>query len=212
MIRWTMRNEKKSERMLAAQRPWRYMLVYWSIGCWVGYAYDYFLMCSLPNPTSAVAMAWLVTIFCQLRLNTRFCRYNRQLDRALLVVFALSNGTAETMLFLASYDGCKIVAAMMRSCPHVVQMAFGFLGFSIYSALIHDMFWLKMVFPPHIKPDAKPFLSHGLPFLLFVSACWFYVYEVYGDVLSVIILHAIVDAMAGYQFAFPTTKLSLKEQ
>jgi hypothetical protein len=172
---------------------------------------NYYFVFSVPKPTFAYAIVCLVTIFNQFKRNTRYCRYARQGDNALIMVFAICNGTAERMLFLASYYISKATAAMATSSI-VLQMIFGFLGFSIYSALIHDLFWLKAVFAPHIKPDATPFLSHGLLFLMITSAAWFYIYEVHGDVLSVVIFHVIFDAMVGHSMAFPTALSRVKER
>lgn len=182
--------------------PWTYMTVYWVVGCLLGYWFGYVPTTRQPW-TKLHSIVLVTTILGQLHLNTRFHRYKRQVSIPLIAVFAVSNGTAESILFLVSYDAIKELVAYI-GCGRVLRCIGGFMGFSVYSALIHDTFWLRTVFPRHIKSDAPPFPTHGLPVLMLISAGWFLVYEIHHDVLSVIAYHSILDAMVGYTIAFPS--------
>jgi hypothetical protein len=86
---------------------WMYMSVYWLVGLVVG------LVFYLPTTTTALfhhrpssdhLLATAVTVFLQPRLLSRFDSFGRQVDVSAVILFAVTNGFCETMMFLASYD------------------------------------------------------------------------------------------------------------
>ena len=190
------------------QKAWVYMLLYWICGWILGLQSGYLSMALSWRSTSFTkwhSRVLLLTIVGQLYLNvTRFSSFGRRRDYAGIANFAIGNGTAETMFFLGSYDLGRQVLARKMELSRLQDIALGLTVYAIYAALIHVFFWLPFVFPRHLRPDAKPFHTHALPVFFVFSMTWLYIYEYYGDVLSVCLFHGIVDAMVGYAIAFPS--------
>jgi hypothetical protein len=176
---------------------WMYMSVYWLLGLVVG------LVFYLPTTTTTTAfhrpssdhlLATAVTVFLQPRLLSRFDSFGRKVDVPAAILFAVTNGLCETMMFLASYDLGRHLTG-----SHTM----GFVSFSVYAALIHAQFWLPYGFPQHIKPEAAPFLCHGLPELLILSLAWMHFYTSTGDIVYLCLLHMLSNC-------FVATKIRLQ--
>jgi len=190
-----------------SQKAWFYMLVYWFCGWILGLRGGYLSVASWRQTslTPWHSRVLLLTTVVQLYVNaTRFSCFGRRRDYAGIIFFAICNGTAETMFFLGSYDLGRQVLARKMGLSKAQDIALGFSIYCVYAALIHAFFWLPLVFPRHVRPDAKPFYTHGLPPVVVLSIMWLYIYEWYEDVLAVCLFHGIVDAMAAYAIAFPS--------
>eukprot|EP00521_Asterionellopsis_glacialis_P002866 CAMPEP_0195263558 /NCGR_PEP_ID=MMETSP0706-20130129/10374_1 /TAXON_ID=33640 /ORGANISM="Asterionellopsis glacialis, Strain CCMP134" /LENGTH=132 /DNA_ID=CAMNT_0040317757 /DNA_START=250 /DNA_END=648 /DNA_ORIENTATION=+ len=127
------------------------------------------------------------------------------------------NGTLETFLFLATFDvGYDCVAFFMSPATDVTVVPYwtkmiaklvGFTTFSIYSAIIHDKFWLPLVFPQHLKPNATSFHKSGLPAIIVMSIFWLLIlYDAtsHENVLAVCILHTIFNALGSADICLPS--------
>lgn len=111
-------------------------------------------------------------------------------------VNAVSNGILETFCFLGVYDFGRhgLREKFYKPCAILIGRSL----YYVYSALIHALFWLPLVFPQHTKSSAPPFHTHGLPLLTVTSIAWFTIYEVYDDVAFVCFLHMIIDGWAAW--------------
>ena len=204
----TMNKTLKPRWQVDSRKAWVYMLLYWVCGWILGLRRGYLSMALTWRPTpftKSHSRVLLLTIAAQLYLNvTRFSSFGRRRDYAGIAIFAIGNGTAETMFFLASYDLGRQVLARKMGLSRLQDIALGFAIYSIYATLIHLFFWLPFVFPRHLRPDVKPFCTFALPAYVVFSVAWLYIYESYGDVLVVCLFHGIVNAMAGYAIGFPS--------
>ena len=190
---------------------WLLMLLYWSCGLVIGIRNGYIFEV-FSNIMTYSSRSWFqrrhgyalaMTILLQSHMSrTRFCSRGRRRNTSAMIVFAVANGVAETMIFLAVYDFGKQQQQSNRSTLQLQRMG-GFASFFIYSWLVHALFWMPLVFPSHIRQDAPSFLKTGLPVLVVISAIWLYLYEVYHEIAFVCALHCTVDFMAAYSIAFP---------
>lgn len=185
-------------------KGWIFMMVYWSIGAWVGLQQGYLqrmslLDYSLPKTWYLISIA--ITAVCQYCLNLRYDAYGRKPHYGVSLAFSVLNGVFETMLFFAFYDLGR--DGIVSAAPKWVRIGLGFTVFSIYNALIHAFFWLPMGFPRHSRVDASPFHKGGLPFLIVVSIVWLALYEQYDDIGVVCILHFGFNLWAVIRMALP---------
>jgi hypothetical protein len=185
-------------------KPWTYLLIYWTTGWAVALWKDYLSLWATPSLTLWHFAALTLTILLQSHLNKRFSNYGRRPDYFGITCFALFNGVAETMLFLAYYDYGRVTLAEQMGLTLYPSIALGFLTYSIYCTLIHAFFWDQLILPLHLRLDARPFHRDGLPALLALSMVWLALYEVHGDVSTVCILHILVDFMVGHNIAYPS--------
>jgi hypothetical protein len=180
------------------QKGWIYMFLYWGVSHLVGLREGYFERFCWSSITPWHGLALLVTIECQRRFNTRLDRFGRKPDYVATIVFTVANSIYETLAFLFVYDFGRKHLSEMYSLSRGTGIGVGFTCYYFYSALIHVLFWLPLVFPKHTKPKAPPFHKHGLPLLTIMSIAWFGIYEVYEDIAFVCALHAIVDGWGGF--------------
>ena len=201
---------------------WTYMLLYWMAGAVVGMYFGYFAKFWPLFPTFHDSDTWcffcyyavaaLVTLACQPALLRRFGRFGRRPSWVASILFALCNGTFETILFAVTYDAGKLVAryACGTRCSKWILVTTGFVAYMIYSAFIHAEFWLPRAFPRHALPDAPPFHTTMLPALVAVSAAWLLVlYEPTHNVGAVASLHVIMNACFAWHMALPAPWLLL---
>ena len=182
-------------------QPWVLIFIYWIFGCIVGVKMGYFSsMFQHASFTPWHLYAFILTVVCQLHLNTRYSAYGRARNYNGIVTYAVGNGVAETLLFLACYDWGRYASFLSEK----QRILFGFAVFYFYSALIHALFWEPIVFPKHIRQYAPPFHTHDLPVLTILSISWLLLYEVYGDILAVCMLHSVQDFLVAYGMAFPS--------
>ena len=186
------------------RKSWAYMILYWCIGWTVGFFTDNLskLFDCIQDPvgvlaTVPTAIAIALVAAAQAHLNTRYSKFGRQSNVLVALVFGLCNGTAETMLFLASYDMGRVQICNSMKCSKAVAISIGFVIYFCYSGLIHAFFWVPMVFPRHVRADAPSFVLDGLPALILLSTIWLTLYETQISVRSVSAIcasHALVDA------------------
>lgn len=185
------------------RKSWAYMLLYWCIGWTVGFFTDNLskLVECIQDPVgvlgtvpTGIAIALIAAV--QAHLNTRYSKFGRPSNVLVALLFGLCNGTAETMLFLASYDMGRVQLCNSIKCSKVLAISIGFVIYFCYSGLIHAFFWVPLVFPRHVRVDAPSFVLDGLPALILLSAIWLTLYETQSSVRSVsaiCVSHALVD-------------------
>ena len=180
-----------------AMFAWIYMGVYWFSSAALNREY-FARLVRFKEATFLHLIALGITIACQNRFNQRFSRYGRPRNVLVSAVYAVSNGILETFCFLGVYDfgRHRLREFFLLSKPSAILI--GWSLYYMYSALIHALFWLPLVFPRHTKSTAPPFHKHGLKLLTVVSIAWFTIYEVYDDVAFVCFLHMIIDGWAAW--------------
>ena len=200
------------------EKAWAYMLLYWSIGWVVGFYTENLskLIGGIQDPvrvllTIPAVIACALTAVIQAHLNTRYCKFDRQSSMLVALIFGVCNGTAETMLFLATYDVGRVLIGKNFQCSKVAAISIGLVIYFIYSALIHALFWVPMAFPKHLRVDAPSFVKDALPSLCLLSSIWLTLYETQSNSVAIVcVLHGIVDtwsAMAiGLQAPFTRAK------
>jgi hypothetical protein len=187
-----------------SRRTWAYLTVYWTVGWIVGIWKDYLSEWTMPTLTFWHVCALILTLFMQSHINMRYHSFGRRSSYLATACFAIGNGMAETMLFLAAYDHGRITTARMMGLSGVQAVAMGFFTFLLYSTFIHASFWDRLVFPPCITPGAPPFLTDTLPAVIAISLMWLMLYEFHGDVSIACLLHVLVDAWVATKIALPS--------
>lgn len=186
---------------------WKWMTGYWTIGALVGAKFGYFTRILERAPKSMVnpwyALAFVGTAICARMFNTRNTNFGRKFEFRTSVVFSLANGLAESTLFLASYDLGRKVLGNYFGMTRAGGIVTGFSTYSIYSTLIHLLFWLPKGFPPHVKPTAPKFERQGLPIVVFMSMIWFAIYESFADPGFFCLLHTFFDWQGAVVMAMP---------
>ena len=196
-----------------SRKSWAYMLLYWCMGWTVGFFTDNLstlVICIqdpvgvLATPPTAIAIVLIAAI--QAHLNTRYSKFGRQSNILVALLFGVCNGTAETMLFLASYDMGRVQICNSLKCSNFVAISIGFLIYFCYSGIIHAFFWLPMAFPRHVRVRAPSFVINGLPALILLSTIWLTLYETQSRVRSVSAIclsHALVDTWTAMVIGLP---------
>ncbi len=106
-----------------------------------------------------------------------------------LVAFSFLNGVLEQSMFLFWFvAGCCLGRLLAPGRP-LVTFACGYLGFAVYSGLIHGLFWLP-VLPPH-RPVALPMAA----LLTAMSFSWMWLFWRYRAVLAIIAMHVVADLL-----------------
>ena len=192
------------------RRGWVCMCRYWMTGIIVGvysgywqhlFKWTHFVGC---ESYSIHALAFVTTLACQPSLLMRFGSYGRKPSFLPSVVFALTNGTCETFLFLASYDAGKYFASKIYHFQsYVVECMCGFLWYNLYAAIIHAWFWLPHAFPQHTLPNAPEFHTTMLPALVLMSSAWLVLYERTADVKAIVFLHALTNILFAIRIGLP---------
>lgn len=182
-----------------ARNAWIFMATYWAAGFLIALAEGYTSKLTI-QITPYTMLVLVLSLLCQHFLSQRYSGFARKRLWVPIIIFAACNGFCETMIFLGVYD----IAHQIQLEHKFATFALGFTLFTIYSALIHAHFWLPHAFPPHVKPDAPPFTKTGLPYLIIMSISWFLLYETQGEVLSICIIHFMIDAWAASIIRLPS--------
>lgn len=186
-----------------ARKAWIFMIAYWAIGLLIAFTKNYTNKLAIQiTPYSVFVL--VVSLLCQYFLSQRYTDFGRKRTWIPIIVFGTFNGFCETMIFLGVYD----IARQIQNVHKIVTVTIGFTLFSIYSALVHEHFWLPHALPPHVKPDAPPFTNTGLPYLIIMSIGWFFLYEIQGDILSICIIHFMIDVWAASVMSLPSPFLA----
>lgn len=181
------------------RKAWIYMVTYWAVGLLIAHSQGYTSNLTI-RITSNSIIVLVLSLLCQFFLSNRYSGFGRKRLWIPIIIFAACNGFYETMIFLGVYD----IARKIQVVDRVIAVSLGFTLFSIYSALIHLYFWLPHAFPPHVKPDAPSFTKTGLPYLIIMSMGWFFLYEIQDDILSICIIHFIIDAWSASIIRLPS--------
>jgi hypothetical protein len=94
----------KHDESMDPRRAWALLTVYWTIGWIIGLWKNYLSYWTLPALTFLHVAALLSTLVLQHHLNEPLTNFGRRTDLITVGCFAIGNGLAETMFFLASYD------------------------------------------------------------------------------------------------------------
>lgn len=201
-------------------KAWAYMISYWMFAGVIGVEWGYLgnLLAQIHHILSRVqksyevsekfALSWKflsiglsVTLFARWFLDSRYDNFGRERHVGATLLFALFNGIFETIYFVFVYDCGKWI---FHPFGQWMQYISGFMLYFLFSALVHVFFWEACVFPHHIKKNAKPFLTHGLPYLVLVSVVWFFIYEMCGTLFEICFCHFVIDAWASLTIALPS--------
>lgn len=194
---------------------WLLMIFYWAVGYFgaisINNIWDRLFFLAVPPINNSYywvmfGACLLVTALTQVKYYWNTTDGGRPFRWFSLFAFGLGNGIFESLWFFVSFDCIAVYFdpdfAPMTSgwtTKHAVQFLAGFLSFSIYSTVVHALFWGAFVLPPHFngKPrngkDKVPGPEAFLPGLIFMAFLWFVHYYVYGDMLGVILCHIIAD-------------------
>jgi hypothetical protein len=97
-------DHKEHVKSVNTRRAWALLTVYWTIGWIIGLWKNYLSYWTLPALTFLHVAALLSTLVLQHHLNEPLTNFGRRTDLITVGCFAIGNGLAETMFFLASYD------------------------------------------------------------------------------------------------------------
>lgn len=116
-----------------------------------------------------------------------------------LIGFSLLNGVLEQLMFVFWFLlGCWV--GRLLKLQHSWQIfGLGFFSYSIYSGLIHGLFWVA-VLPFHQIIDA---LGIRLGLLLVMSFLWMWLFWRYRAIVAIIAMHIVVDLLTIGHLHFP---------
>lgn len=177
---------KEDTGQLDARKSWLFMIAYWLAGIMIGIQVGYLSSSTMTLRPFHIwhAVALATTIIANRIIDRRYGSFGRMTNWWAIMIFALCNGLCETVMFLASYDFGRKFASEMAGLSGSATGLVGFCTFSSYSGFIHARFWLPLVFPPHILPNAPPFHITALPALIACGATWLVLYEIFDDIPS----------------------------
>ena len=103
-----------------------------------------------------------------------------------LISFSLLNGVLEQFMFIFWFlIGCYL--AQQKFPQHSIAIfILGYIGYFIYSGLIHPLFWFQ-VLPAH-----EPFTPMVL-ILPFMSIFWMWLFWRYRAVIAIVAMHIMID-------------------
>ncbi len=113
-----------------------------------------------------------------------------------LISFSLLNGILEQFMFIFWFLlGCYL--AQLKFPKHSIFIfILGYLGYFIYSGLIHPLFWFQVL------PDHEPFIP--MVFILpFMSLFWMWLLWRYQAVLAIVAMHIMIDFLTVGHLHFP---------
>jgi chlorophyllide a hydrolase len=103
-----------------------------------------------------------------------------------LLVFSFVNGALEQFMFIFWFLlGCYIGKLKAPDNPKLI-FTFGYLGYAIFSGLIHAYFWVR-VLPSHEPALIMPFA------LAAMSLAWMWLVWRYQAVIAIIAMHIVID-------------------
>lgn len=103
-----------------------------------------------------------------------------------LAVFSVLNGVLEQLMFVLWFLlGCYLGKQWFSDRP-LGEFSTGYLSYVLYSGLIHPFFWFAVL------PEHQPFLPM-VAILPLMSFFWMWLYWRYRDLLSIIVMHIVID-------------------
>jgi hypothetical protein len=186
-------DHKEHVKPVNTRRAWALLTVYWTIGWITGLWKDYLSYWTLPSLTFLNVVALLSTLILQHHLNAPLSNFGRRTDYIAVTCFAIGNGLAETMFFLASYDYGRIVIAKRMALTTNQAIAMGYATHLLYRAVIQTFFWSPSIFPHHVRPGIPAYLAYALPAQVLRSMVWLSLYEMHDEVSTICLLHIISE-------------------
>jgi chlorophyllide a hydrolase len=109
-----------------------------------------------------------------------------------LLIFSLLNGILEQLMFVFWFlAGCWIANRLNIQSSWMI-FGFGFFSYSIYSGLIHGLFWVS-VLPLH---QAIGNIGIRLSLLLVMSLLWMWLFWRYRALVAIIAMHSVIDFLS----------------
>jgi chlorophyllide a hydrolase len=102
------------------------------------------------------------------------------------------NGVLEQLMFVFWFLLGVWVAQRLNIKASWQIFGLGFLSYSIYSGLIHGLFWTNLL-PPHEIVKA---VSVRLGLLLVMSIAWMWLFWRYRALVAIIAMHASIDFLS----------------
>jgi chlorophyllide a hydrolase len=113
-----------------------------------------------------------------------------------LVAFSFFNGALEQFMFIFWFLlGCYIGKLKVPDSPRLI-FTFGYLGYAIFSGLIHAYFWVRVL------PSHEPALIMPLA-LAVMSLSWMWLIWRYQAVIAIIAMHITIDFITVGHLNFP---------
>ncbi len=110
-----------------------------------------------------------------------------------LILFSVLNGVLEQGMFIFWFLLGVLMADRLRIRGSSLRFSFGFVSYSLYSGAIHALFWYRFL-PDHIP--AGPIM---IILLLGMSWAWMGLLWRYRAILSMVLMHIVVDLITvGY--------------
>ena len=182
------------------------LMVYWSVGIIVGLLYlraDIFSVASWSRPhVLSILLTAAATAVTMVAYNSVTKTGGRSLHLPTFFGFSIANGICETLLFIASFKIGVALAAPFTDSSLWLFLA-GTLTFFAYLAVIHALFWLKIL-PAHLdkRPATKNARRVWVVSLTVMSVLWGWLYFGYQDFWSFAILHILFDAGMVYSIRY----------
>jgi hypothetical protein len=103
-----------------------------------------------------------------------------------LISFSLLNGVLEQFMFVFWFlIGCYFAQQKFPKHSSLIFIL-GYLGYFIYSGLIHPLFWFQVL------PDHEPFMP--MAFILpFMSIFWMWLLWRYQAIFAIVAMHIVID-------------------
>jgi chlorophyllide a hydrolase len=136
----------------------------------------------------AIALGWVATIItaiCYILLTHKYETGNYKIPD--LLFFSVSNGTLEQFMFVFWFLlGCFVGRFFTPNNSKLIFIS-GYIGYAIFSGLIHALFWIK-VLPPH-----EPATLVMPPMLSVMSLIWMWLIWRYQAIIAIIAMHVAID-------------------
>mmetsp|Transcript_53935 Transcript_53935/g.150009 ORF Transcript_53935/g.150009 Transcript_53935/m.150009 type:complete len:241 (-) Transcript_53935:244-966(-) len=193
-------------------RLWTVAGIYWVLAAAAGTRMGYFRLLKhaplLPSSSScflgSLVLATVLTCGQQVLYYYNSNSLGRKFSIFSAAVFVVMNGVFETFLFWLFFDAGVALGAWLGG-GRALRFSVGFLGFFIYSGLVHALMWEK-VFPFHLTarfPGTRRIsFKVAIVSLTFMSFSWFWLYFAFEDRWSFVLLHMLTDMVASYAIRF----------
>jgi chlorophyllide a hydrolase len=144
-----------------------------------------------------LALGWLITLLAgagYVLLTHKYDEGDYQFTD--LIAFSFVNGALEQFMFVFWFLlGCYVGKLKVPDSPRLI-FVFGYLGYAIFSGLIHAYFWVR-VLPSHEPALVMPFA------LAAMSLSWMWLIWRYQAVIAIIAMHVTIDFITVGHLNFP---------
>jgi chlorophyllide a hydrolase len=141
-------------------------------------------------------LALVVTIVAQIAYIMVARHDGRPLNVPVTLLFVVVNGILEALVFMTAYKIFFWLSQLVFGGLDVINFIFGFIGFVIYSGIIHGFFWARLL-PPHFsdEPKLQPLRKQLTPIQAAIVLAWCLYFYFTGDIWTIVFLHFIIDAV-----------------